>query len=611
MPTTTKKNLYLPSTLATFTLPQASWRAALQPNTGSYGRVTPSSGPSGQTMAERLLNARTSIGKQTAAYAAKQAADEQARVAAAKEAAAKTPATTPAPAQPVAPTPPQQSQAEKVAQTIAQPPAAMPPLTSPPRPAQPSPLPQQVTPPPQQVTPPPQQVTPPPQTSMIPAAAPVAQPAPPTMAQQIAQTFTQTPIAKETSVAPQTPQSDYIENGQLKSGSTGQVIGSAAGGEVMADGTVIDPSGSYFMGKIKDAQPGFDYSGTLGSDGTITGYNGAPVVLPGTAPQPMAAQPIAPISPGRLSPTPIPIQQPQPEQPVAPPPGPIQQPVQQPVQQPAPTQPVEPPPMVLAPPTPDQRQQQIQDITNNYLTRNPYQTNMGGTIQDYNNYANYVSNLNYQPGPIYSAAFRMPQSYSDWLAGNQTNAPMSPQQPAPTQPVAPTPDPALNQIQDLGQIVHAAPTWGNIDWGQISANREAADAQARAQAQQPEQPAQPVAPTPMQPQSNSLGFMVVDDNGNPVDAEGGEIMADGTVIDPSGSYFMGKIAGATNDFDYSGYINQGQYFGNDSQIKYMPGQQPPADQSAGPVAPQPMPVYTAYAGGGGGPQSMPALTTGL
>ena len=42
------------------------------------------------------------------------------------------------------------------------------------------------------------------------------QPAPPTMAQQIAQTFTQTPIAKETSVAPQTPQSDYIENGQLK-----------------------------------------------------------------------------------------------------------------------------------------------------------------------------------------------------------------------------------------------------------------------------------------------------------------------------------------------------------------------------------------------------------
>jgi len=66
-------------------------------------------------------------------------------------------------------------------------------------------------------------------------------------------------------------------------------------------------------------------------------------------------------------------------------------------------------------PTAEQQQAQKQAATQQYLTRNPYNQSMGGTQDLYNKYADYAANLNYQPGPIFSMAFRNPDSYSDWM----------------------------------------------------------------------------------------------------------------------------------------------------------------------------------------------------
>ena len=94
--------------------------------------------------------------------------------------------------------------------------------------------------------------------------------------------------------------------------------------------------------------------------------------------------------------------------------------------------------LLLQAPTAEQQQQQRQQAAQTYLQRNPYDPSQGGTQDLYNRYADYAANLNYQAGPIFSNAVRMPDSYSDWLKQQPGQQPITAQpvgQPITAQPV--------------------------------------------------------------------------------------------------------------------------------------------------------------------------------
>jgi hypothetical protein len=100
------------------------------------------------------------------------------------------------------------------------------------------------------------------------------------------------------------------------------------------------------------------------------------------------------------------------------------------------------------PPTQEQIQQREQTNTQDYLSRNPYDTSMGGTQDLYNQYANYASNLNNQNGPFISNLRLTPQSYQNWLS-QQTPLPpaqTSLQQTSTTNPVLQGPGDLTGQI---------------------------------------------------------------------------------------------------------------------------------------------------------------------
>jgi hypothetical protein len=101
------------------------------------------------------------------------------------------------------------------------------------------------------------------------------------------------------------------------------------------------------------------------------------------------------------------------------------------------------------PMTPEERQQTIQTNTQNYLSRNPYNTNMGGTQDLYNQYANYAGNLNNKFGADRLTSHELvPQTYQNWLS-QQT--PLPPAQ-TPLQQTSTT-NPVLQGPGDLtGQI---------------------------------------------------------------------------------------------------------------------------------------------------------------
>lgn len=108
-------------------------------------------------------------------------------------------------------------------------------------------------------------------------------------------------------------------------------------------------------------------------------------------------------------PAPAPVQQPVVKPPV------IGQPIQQP---PAQVPPVQQPPQHIEfrVPTAEEQAQQKEQMYQSFLNRNPYQQNMGGTQDLYNQYARQAATINYQPGPIVSTAARGIPTYQDWLS---------------------------------------------------------------------------------------------------------------------------------------------------------------------------------------------------
>jgi hypothetical protein len=69
-----------------------------------------------------------------------------------------------------------------------------------------------------------------------------------------------------------------------------------------------------------------------------------------------------------------------------------------------------------------------QSMTSDYLQQNPYSQSMSGTADQYNQYANYLTNTMYKPGgpfAMQSNSFRRPSSYSDWLE-SQSQAQQTP-----------------------------------------------------------------------------------------------------------------------------------------------------------------------------------------